>query len=129
MMDPFKTHGAFSWQELMTDDVAAAKDFYGGLFGWSFEQMCTGEMAYTVIKTGGQEIGGIMAKPPQAAGAPNMWQGYVTVDDVDAIASKAEQLGGRLLLPPKDIPDVGRIACIQDTQGAVVCAVTYLSRP
>jgi len=55
---------------------------------------------------------GLMAQPPQAAGTPPGWMGYVEVDDVDASAAQATTLGGAVHLPPHDIPDVGRFAVI-----------------
>lgn len=82
-------------------------------------------MTYTVVKAGGVGVGGIMAVLPQAQGMPPTWGCYVTVDDVDVTARMAEQLGGKLLVPPQDIPDVGRFCVIQDPQGAVINAITY----
>ena len=66
MADAYKTNGAFSWSELTTSDPEAAKRFYGELFGWEMEDMSIPEMAYTVVKTGGESVGGIMAIPPEA---------------------------------------------------------------
>jgi predicted enzyme related to lactoylglutathione lyase len=57
-----------------------------------------------------------------------MWGAYVTVDNVDTTAKAAVQLGGKLLMPPTDIPDVGRFCVIRDPQGAVISAITYLNR-
>ncbi|BBI99907.1 hypothetical protein FGKAn22_16000 [Ferrigenium kumadai] len=125
MNEPFKQHGAFSWSELMTMDVEAAKAFYTKLFGWVMEDMKMPGMTYTVIKVGGNGIGGIMAIPKDAKGMPPAWGTYVTVDDVDATAKTAEQLGAKLCVPPTDIPDVGRFCVIQDPQGATINAITY----
>jgi predicted enzyme related to lactoylglutathione lyase len=124
MNEPFKQHGAFSWCELMTEDAKAAKAFYTKLFGWNTEDMTMPGMTYTVIKAGGSEIGGIMTIP-QARNMPPAWGVYVTVTDVDATAKSAEQLGAKLLVPPTDIPDVGRFCVIQDPQGAAISAITY----
>lgn len=127
MDDPFKQHGAFSWCDLMVQDVSAAKAFYTKLFGWDTEEMNTGGMAYTVVKAGGKGIGGISALPKDGPrDRPPMWGVYVTVDDVDATAQTAKQLGAKLLVPPQDIPKVGRFCVIQDPQGAVISAITYL---
>jgi predicted enzyme related to lactoylglutathione lyase len=126
MNDPFKQHGAFGWCELMTTDASAAKQFYGRLFGWSMEDKDMGQMTYTIVSAGGQQIGGIMKTPPQACDMPPCWGTYVTVDDVDAVAKKAVELGGKVLMPPQDIPKVGRFAVLQDPQGAVISAITYL---
>ncbi len=121
----FKQHGAFSWCELMTTDVEAAKVFYTKLFGWASEAMSMPDMTYTAVKAGGKEIGGIMTIPKEAKGTPPMWGAYVTVDDVDLTARTAEQLGAKILVPPTDIPNVGRFCVIQDPQGAVISAITY----
>jgi uncharacterized protein len=125
MDEQFKQHGAFSWCELMTTDVEAAKAFYTKLFGWDSEAMSIPGMTYTVVKAGGKGIGGIMTIPKEAKGAPPMWGAYVTVDDVDLTARTAEKLGAKLLVPPTDIPTVGRFCVIQDPQGAVISAITY----
>lgn len=125
MDEQFMQQGAFSWNELMTTDVAAAKTFYSGLFGWETEDMEMPDMAYTVIKAGEKGVGGIMMMPEDAKNVPPMWGSYVTVKDVDATARKAEQLGAKLLVPPRDIPEVGRFCVIQDPQGAVISAITY----
>lgn len=126
MDEQFKQHGAFSWCELMTTDVDAAKAFYSKLFGWDTEDMPMPGMTYTVVKAAGMGIGGIMTIPKEAQGMPPMWGAYVTVTDVDATARNAEQLGAKLLVPPQDIPNVGRFCVIQDPQGAVISAITYL---
>jgi predicted enzyme related to lactoylglutathione lyase len=129
MEEQFKTHGAFSWCELMTTDAAAAKDFYTKLFGWTTEEMSvTPGMTYTVVKTAGNGIGGIMPTPGEAQGMPPHWSCYVTVENVDAVAKSAQQLGGKILVGPQDIPTVGRFCVIQDPQGAVISAITYANR-
>ncbi len=117
-------HGAFCWSELMTTDVPGALKFYTKLFGWTTEEMHMEGMTYTLAKVGGTDVGGIMATPPEAQGMPPMWGVYVTVDNVDATAKTAEELGGKILVPPTDIPDVGRFCVIQDPQGAVISAIT-----
>jgi uncharacterized protein len=63
--------------------------------------------------------------PPQAQGMPQHWMCYVTVNDVDAVAKNAQELGGKILMGPQDIPTVGRFCVIQDPQGAVISAITY----
>lgn len=80
---------------------------------------------YHVIKVGDTSIGGIVQTPPGAEGMPPMWGCYVTVDDVDKTAERCQALGGKLLVPPMDIPTVGRMAVLQDPQGAVIDAVTH----
>ena len=109
--------GHVSWNELVTTDVAAAKTFYTGLFGWKTEAFGSG-MDYTLFKKGDTMVGGMM-KCPQP-GAPAHWLAYVTVEDVDAAAAKAGKLGGKMVAPPFDVPEVGRIAVVLDPQGAAI---------
>jgi uncharacterized protein len=110
----------------MTTDPKAAKDFYTKLFGWTTEEMNNMPgMTYTVVKAAGKPVGGIMSMPPGAEELPPNWGAFVTVNDVDSVAANAQQLGGKLLLEPKDIPNVGRFCVIQDRQGAVISAITY----
>lgn len=126
MEDKLMRHGAFSWFELMTSDPEAAKVFYGSLFGWTTEAMeMEGGMTYNVINVDGGDAGGIMKMPPGAAGMPSMWGIYISVSDVDATAKSSVELGGQVLVPPRDIPEVGRFCVIQDPQGALISAITY----
>jgi uncharacterized protein len=129
-MDAMKTHGAFSWNELMTTDPDAARRFYTELFGWTFETMNMANGAYHAAKVGDTSVGGIMAMPPEpkAGGMPPNWGSYVTVDDVDATVAQVGRLGGKLLVPATDIPAVGRFAVIQDPQGAALNVITYVKR-
>ena len=124
-MEENKTHGAFSWNELTTSDTKAALGFYTKLFGWDTEVMHMGAMDYTIVKAGGEMVGGVMAAPP---GAPTAWTAYVTVDNIDETARLAESLGGKICVPPTDIPEVGRFAVITDPQGAVIAAITYVKK-
>ena len=127
-------HGAFGWTELMTTDEEGAKRFYSKLFGWETEQMPLEgiegmeDMKYSVIKVDGDPVGGITGMPPECKGMPPTWGIYLTVDDVDATAAQVEELGGKLLRPPADIPNVGRFCVIQDPQGAALCAITYVKK-
>jgi len=125
MADRFKQHGAFSWHELMTPDPEAAKEFYGKLFGWQMQDMPMEGMTYTVVKSGDEDVAGMMAIPPEAQGTPPHWGTYVTVEDVDSTVKQAQELGGKTIFPPKDIPEVGRFALIQDPQGAMIAVITY----
>jgi len=126
MDEKLRKHGAISWSELTTSDVDAAKTFYGQLFGWSFEDAPMEEMTYTMVKANGEEVAGIMTIPSEAGQMPPVWGIYVTVDDVDAAAEKAVALGGKIFVPPQDIPEVGRFCVIGDPQGAFISMITYL---
>jgi len=119
-------HGAFGWFELMTTDAEGAKKFYSELFGWEYDDMateCGG--TYTVVKVDGEQVAGIMDQPEECKGMPSSWDIYITTDDVDATTAKVEELGGKVLRAPMDIPGVGRFSVIQDPQGAVIMAMTY----
>ena len=123
--EAMKQHGAFSWNELMTSDVAGAKAFYSELFGWDMRDEPMPEGSYTMLKAGNRDVGGMMAIPAEEAGMPSAWGAYVTVDNVDQQITRAEQLGGKLILAARDIPDVGRFAVISDPQGAILTMITY----
>src|SRR5258705_12608318 len=107
MDEAFKTHGAFSWFELMTTDPKAAKDFYTKLFGWTTEEMNNMPgMTYTVVKAAGKTVGGIMSLPPGAEERAPNWGAFVKGNDVDAMAADREQTRGKHLLEPKEMPNV-----------------------
>ena len=124
-MDPYKTPGAFSWNELMTTDPEAAGRFYSGLFGWSVRNMDMGTGPYHVASVGDTQVCGIMAMPPDAGPMPPAWGCYVTVDNVDATIARCTELGGKTLMPPMDVQGVGRMAVLQDPQGAVFSVMAY----
>jgi predicted enzyme related to lactoylglutathione lyase len=114
-------HGRYIWYELITTDVEAAKRFYGEVMGWTAEDMPGPDMTYTVVSADGDQVGGLMDIPPMAKerGAPPSWSGYVCVDDCDGAAKKIESLGGAVIVPPTDIPGIGRFAVVADPHGAV----------
>ena len=118
------TLGKFVWRELFTRDKAAAKAFYGGLFGWTFEDKPMGpDWSYTLVNAGGVQIAGIMDLADLPGGGeqvPPHWASYVSVADVDAAKDRAVARGAKLLSDCMDIPGVGRFAVIQDQQGAVL---------
>jgi predicted enzyme related to lactoylglutathione lyase len=108
--------GTLAWNELITADPGAIK-FYTDVLGLTTSTMDMGAGGdYTLFEVGGQQVGGSMAPP--MPGIPNHWQVYFAVDDTDAAAAKAAELGGTVQVPPFDTP-VGRIAVIGDPQGAV----------
>jgi predicted enzyme related to lactoylglutathione lyase len=124
-MDPTKTHGAFSWNELTTTDPTAAASFYAGLFGWTVKDANMGGGSYLLGSLGETAVAGIMAPPPGAPPRPPAWGAYVTVDDVDATIARCIELGGQVLMPGMDVTGVGRMAVLQDPQGAVFNVMTY----
>lgn len=132
MINPFQQHGAFSWSELMTTDLKAAEEFYVKLFGWTMTDGPVEGMEYRVMSAGGQGVGGMMSiTPDMQSTSPDMqsmpphWRTTVTVDDVDATTQMSEELGGKVLMQPHEIPTVGKFSVIQDPQGAVITLITY----
>lgn len=112
--------GTFSWADFFSTDVAKSKDFLKSLFGWTSEDMPTGEGRpdYTMFSLEGKYIaGGSQAFAP---GMPSFWSSYISVDNVDEIAAKAEKLGAKIMMPPMDVLDSGRMASIIDPTGATV---------
>ncbi len=115
------TPGTFSWTDLATTDQEAAKKFYGELFGWEAQDNPVGEgVFYSMMSIDGKPVAAIAPQPEQQAqaGVPPMWQSYITVESADASAQQAGQLGAQVHAPPFDVMDVGRMAVIQDPQGA-----------
>ncbi len=113
--------GTFCWTELTTSDPDGAKRFYGGLFGWEADDRPVGEGAvYSMMTLDGSAVGAITGQPEQQreVGVPPMWNSYVSVASADATAARAGELGATVHAPPFDVMDVGRMAVIQDPQGA-----------
>jgi predicted enzyme related to lactoylglutathione lyase len=111
------------WAELMTRDTARARDFYGSLFDWGAKKSDLGSMEYTEFTLGKESIAGMMPISPEMGPVPPNWMVYFAVSEIDGLAAKAAALGGKLIVPPQDIPKVGRFAVIQDPQGAVFGAI------
>ena len=115
------SHGQFSWVDLMTPDAAAAKEFYGTLFGWSHVDFPTDQGGiYTQFKSQDLAVAGLgeMSEEMKAGGMPAFWNSYVTVDDADATAAKAEELGGKITMPVMQVMTAGRMAFLTDAEGA-----------
>ena len=123
-------HGTFCWNELITDDPEKSGAFFSELLGWGRKKMETQMGTYTVFTKDSKEVGGMMKPPPPqqcpcgCESCPPGWYAYITVDDVDASAAKAAELGGKVLMQPFDIPDVGRICAIADPTGTSVMLMT-----
>lgn len=114
--------GRFVWYDLLTPDPEGAKAFYGAVVGWTTQPWEGDARPYAIWTAGGTPVGGVMKLLPEwaKAGEPPHWWAHVTVDDVDAAAVHAVQLGGKIRTPPTDIPAVGRFAIVADPQGAVI---------
>lgn len=115
------TPGTFSWVELTTTDQDAAKSFYGELFGWQSQDIpVSDEMTYSMQQLGGKNVAAISPQPQMQrdAGVPPLWNSYVSVQSADDAAERAQSLGATVHAPPFDVMEAGRMAVIQDPQGA-----------
>ncbi len=118
--------GRFVWYDLMTSDPDAATTFYTQLIGWGTAPWEGGPEPYTMWTNRETPIGGVMRLPEdaKAAGAPPHWLAYVEVADTAATAKRAEELGGKILHGPMDIPSAGTFAVLADPQGAAFAIYT-----
>ena len=117
--------GIFCWNELATRDLAAAKTFYTELLGWQLKESTAAGMQYNeIVAPNGEHIGGLYQMGPEYGEAPSHWMAYVAVGDVDARAARVEALGGKVCVPPMDIPNVGRFCVINDPTGATISLIT-----
>lgn len=107
------------WVELATTDVEGAMKFYGEAFGW--KGVTKGD--YTEFSVGESMVGGMMEIQKEWGPVPPNWMIYFMVDDCNASAEKVVALGGRIIRPPDDIPEVGRFALIEDPKGAMFSVI------
>ena len=112
--------GALTWNELQTSSADAAAEFYGGLLGLERGETM-GEMDYTLLRAQGTEVAGVVQIAPDWGPVPPNWAIYFGVADVDETVAKVQSLGGGVLVPGTDIPEIGRFAVLRDPQGAVFC--------
>jgi predicted enzyme related to lactoylglutathione lyase len=115
--------GRFVWHDLVTDDPAAAKRFYGSLLGWRFTDFTAAEFGYSIAWNRGRPISGLVAKAPEAPRLANRWLGLLSVEDVDRAVRLAERSGGAVPLAPMDAPERGRFAVIRDPDGAPLTVI------
>ena len=109
--------GTFSWAELATSDGEAAKPFYTALFGWTYDDRPVGpDMVYSMAQLEGRNAAALFTSEQ-----PPHWNCYVTVDDVDAAAARAGELGAAIVAEPFDVMAAGRSAVITDPAGATLC--------
>lgn len=123
---PPNTEGRFFWYELLASDQDAAIDFYTKVVGWTASDADQPDMRYSILSAAGCGVGGIMELTDQmrAGGARPAWLGYVHAADTDAKAKEIGAAGGRILMQPGDIPNVGRFALVADPGGAIFYLLT-----
>jgi predicted enzyme related to lactoylglutathione lyase len=115
-IDPIES-GRFVWHDLMSKDVNAAKRFYGALFGWRFEDTKRGDRPYVLAQLGSEPVAGIV----DISSLPNagaQWLSYMAIADVDKTVAQVRSDGGQILVEPRELPSVARVAVIADPQGA-----------
>jgi uncharacterized protein len=108
--------GRFVWHDLMTKDVNAAKRFYSELFGWRFEDTTRGDRPYVIARSADVPVGGIVDISAMTdAGA--QWLSFMAVASVDKTVAQVQADGGKVLVPPRDLP-LARVAVVTDPQEA-----------
>jgi uncharacterized protein len=108
--------GEFVWHDLLTDDAAASRTFYGSLFGWTFQPAQGIEPGYVIIKQAGYPIGGIVTI--EKGRAVPQWLSYVTVSNVEQASAAFSESGGRVYRAPLNVRKDLRVAVVGDAQGA-----------
>ena len=120
--------GTVVWNELLASDPPAAARFYKEICGWDARTEEMGSMGtYWIFSRGGKDCAGMM-KMPRDAQAPPSWVLYFEVADVDASAKKTQDLGGKLFVPPTDIPGIGRFSVTADSTGATFALLKPVMR-
>ena len=108
--------GVPCWVDAMQPDPEASKQFYGDLFGWTFEGSGDEEGEYFVARVNGSDVAGIGTQPSPET--PPLWSTYVQVASADAAAARVERAGGRVIVAPVDAMPAGRLAIVADPAGA-----------
>jgi hypothetical protein len=123
-----ETHpGKVIWADLVTPDLGKAKDFYGGLFGWSFQQ-AEGDKNFAVALLDGRPVAGLLQRPLAADRKHQpAWLTFIAVRDVAAAERSVKANGGKVLSAPKDYPMRGRQAVFADPDGAVFAVLASSS--
>jgi uncharacterized protein len=115
--------GVPCWIDTSQPDPGAAVAFYGGLFGWQFEDVMPpdAEGEYFIGRIRGGDVAAVGSIP---AAAPQMatWNTYIWVESADDTAAKVRDAGGQVLMDPFDVMDAGRMGVFADPEGAAFCA-------
>ena len=117
---------SFVHLELTTPDMAAAKDFYTKLFGWSFSGTIMADgSTYSMFKPTDGPGGGMLSMP----GVPTMWLAYVGVEDIHAATEQARSLGATIIRGPHEVPGMGAFTILMDPTGAAIALWQSLPNP
>jgi uncharacterized protein len=114
--------GVPCWVDTGQPDPEAAATFYGGLFGWEFEDRMPADSpgSYFVAQLRGRDVAAVGSRPEGMPQTP-AWNMYIWVDSADEAAAKAKDAGGEVLMEPFDVVDAGRMAVLTDPEGAIFC--------
>ena len=113
----------------MTPDQKKSGAFFSELLGWSTKEVDAGEFGtYTLFQKEGHDVAGMMNPTPDTPNKGSYWHSYIAVDDVDSCAKQASALGGKVLVSPHDVPDVGRICAVSDPTGAIAHLMQPIER-
>ena len=114
--------GVPCWVDTDQPDVEAAKEFYGALFEWEFDERTPDgtDERYFVAQIRGLDVAGVGTKMDGDT-TPTVWNTYIAVDSADSTAAKVKEAGGTVLMDPFDVGDAGRMAVVADRSGAVFC--------
>ena len=114
--------GVPCWIDTSQPDPEAALAFYGGLFGWEFEDVMPpdSECKYLTARIRGGDVAAV-GSIPEGAPPMAMWNTYVWVESADQAASKVLDTGGKALMDPFDVMDAGRMGVFADPEGAAFC--------
>lgn len=120
-----RTTGSSTWTDLSVQDLDAAKAFYTGVFGWSFQDLGEEFGNYSIISNSdGAPVGGAMSvagmTAPDGTALPTGWDVYLTVDDADARLALALEKGAIALSPVMDVGTDGRNVMLKDPSGATI---------
>ncbi|GJM15720.1 MAG: putative glyoxylase CFP32 [Thermodesulfobacteriota bacterium] len=121
-------HGALVWNELATNDTEKAKEFYTELFGWQAQDMDFNGIIYTMLMNGDRPAAGMLPIQEEWC-VPPVWFVYFAVNNCDVIVDESVELGGEIVIPAKDLPDVGRMAFLKDSQGAMFAVIALNKLP
>jgi predicted enzyme related to lactoylglutathione lyase len=110
------TSGSPTWVDLGTADLEGARRFYGRLFGWTADVSGDEYGGYTTFLLDGRPVAG--AGPLYGEGQPTAWSTYIGTDNADAVAARVVEVGGKVLVPPFDVMEQGRMAAFLDQAGA-----------
>lgn len=118
-------HGAPSWFELLTFDVAGAARFYSGLFGWRSRAMPKPGGEYTMFDHNGAGVAGMMRIAPEMGFLPPHWGTYFTVRSADDAVREAVKLGATICARLREVPGVGRFCGIVSPQRVMFHVIEY----